>query len=436
MTLPPPTPHSSPESAVSGPGPDGSTRASMPLRVGKPPGKRSRPWTGGISAGRVWGIEVRLDYSWFVLFFVILGSLAGALFPAYAPEVSRLGHLGMGLLGAILFFFSLLLHELAHAVTARARGIEVEGITLFIFGGMAKTKREAETPGDEFVIAGMGPLASLLLAAGFYAIAGLGPSLGLGVFITVTSETIGYLNLLLAVFNLLPGFPLDGGRLLRAVLWRITGSLRRATSMAAGAGRILGGGVIFLGLWALLSAGAFVAGLWMIFIGWFLIQTAGSAMQHVLLQELLSPLTAREAMSANPETVDPDLPVDRLIAERFLRRPYNAFPVVQDDIVIGLVTLNTLRKLPREAWPTTRTADVMIPLSSILLVDPDLPMTQVLERMRDAESRRALVARDWVLLGIISTSDIARWLDRVALLDRKDAANPLHPAPTPSSERP
>lgn len=405
---------------------DPAREASVPSKVpvARARRHRPRPWTGGISVGRVFGIDVRLDYSWFVLFFVIVGSLAGALFPAYAPEVSRLGHLGMGLLGALLFFFSLLLHELAHAVTARARGIEVEGITLFIFGGMARTRTEARTPADEFLVAGMGPLASLLLAAFFYGVAGWGPALGLGVFLTVTSETIGYLNLLLAVFNLLPGFPLDGGRLLRAVLWQITGSLRRATSLAAGAGRVLGGGVILLGFWALLSAGAFVAGLWMIFIGWFLIQTAGSAMQHVLLQELLSPLTAREAMTANPETVDPDLPVDRLISERFLRRPYNAFPVVQDDVVIGLVTLNGLRKVAREHWAETRTAEVMIPLSDTLLVDPDLPMTQVLEQMRDSEHRRVLVARDWALLGIISSSDIARWLDRVNLLDRHDAKPP------------
>jgi Zn-dependent protease/CBS domain-containing protein len=371
----------------------------------------------GIRLGRFLGVEVRLDYSWFILLFVILGTLAGALFPAYAPEVSYLGHLAMGVVGAFLFFASLLLHELGHAITARRRGIEVEGITLFIFGGMARTRREAERPLDEFLVAAMGPVVSFLLAAGFYAAGAVGRSQGLGPEFTVTLETLGYLNLLLAIFNLLPGFPLDGGRILRAVLWMFTGSLRRATQAAAAFGRLLGWAIILVGIWSLLSVGAFVAGLWMVFIGWFLNQTARASYQHVLLQELLGPLTARQAMSPDPETVGPDVPVDALVHDYFLRRPYNAFPVVQDDVLVGMVTLNGLQDLPREAWEGKVAAHVMVPLEKLVLVDPETPMVQVLEQMQNSESRRVLVARDWELMGIISASDIARWLDRVALMD-------------------
>ena len=373
--------------------------------------------SNAMSVGRLAGVEIRLDYSWFILLFLILGSLAGALFPAYAPEVSRLGHLAMGVAGTFLFFASLLLHELGHAVTARFRGMEVEGITLFIFGGMARTRSEPGSPGDEFVVAGMGPLVSFALAAGFYLVAGIGTRWDAGSAVTVTAETLGYLNLLLAVFNLLPGFPLDGGRLLRAALWKVTGSLRRATAAAAGVGRLLGWAIIAIGIWSLLSAGAFIAGLWMVFIGWFLTQAARSAYQTVLLNQLMGPLTAGEAMSPRPETVGPDLTVDELIHDYLLRRPYNAFPVVEDDVVVGMVTLNGLQNVPRARWKELVAGQVMTPLEQLVLVEPETPMMQVLERMRDNEIRRVLVARDWELLGIISTSDVARWLDRVALMD-------------------
>lgn len=370
-----------------------------------------------MSVGRLAGVEIRLDYSWFILLFLILGSLAGALFPAYAPEVSRLGHLAMGVAGTFLFFASLLLHELGHAVAARFRGMEVEGITLFIFGGMARTRSEPGSPGDEFIVAGMGPLVSFALAAGFYLVVGVGIRWDMGSAVTVTAETLGYLNLLLGVFNLLPGFPLDGGRLLRAALWKATGSLRRATGAAAGVGRVLGWAIIAIGIWSLLSAGAFIAGLWMVFIGWFLTQAARSAYQTVLLNQLMGPLTAGEAMSPRPETVGPDLTVDELIHDYLLRRPYNAFPVVEDDVVVGMVTLNGLQDIPRARWKELVAGQIMTPLEQLVLVEPETPMTQVLERMRETEVRRVLVARDWELLGIISTSDVARWLDRVALMD-------------------
>jgi Zn-dependent protease/CBS domain-containing protein len=379
---------------------------------------RRAPTPSGIALGRILGVDVHLDTSWFILLFVILGTLAGSHFPAQAPEVTRLGHLAMGVAGALLFVASLLLHELGHAVTARARGMEVEGITLFIFGGMARTRREVERPADEFLIAAMGPAVSLALAAGFYLVAGQGEGLGLGMEVTVTAETLGYLNLLLAVFNLLPGFPLDGGRLLRALLWAGSGSLRRATRVAAGIGRVLGWALIALGIWAVLSAGAFVGGLWMVFIGWFLTQSARASYEQVLLQQLLAPLTARVAMSPDPETVGPDLSVDALVHDFFLRRPYNAFPVIQDEVLVGMVTLNRLQDLPREAWPGKVAAEVMVPLEELVMVDPETPMLQVLERMRETDMGRVLVARNWELEGIITSSDIARWLDRVALMDR------------------
>ena len=386
--------------------------------------RRPPPRTGtifsGVRLGSVGGFEILLDYSWFLIFFLVLGTFAGAVFPAHLPELDRVTYLWMGLLGAVLLFGSLLLHELAHAFTARARGIEVEGITLFIFGGMARTRQEPATPGDEFLIAGMGPLASFAIAAFFYILAWQGPAFGLGETLTVVCEYLAFLNVILAVFNLMPGFPLDGGRLLRATLWWVTGSLRRATRIASGSGRVLGWLIIGLGLWGLLVGGSVVGGLWLIFIGWFLGHAARASYQQVMIQEILGPLTAREAMSPDPETVGPDLPVPDLIHDYFLRRPYNSFPVTDDGVIVGLITLGHVKGLPREAWEGKITANLMTPLEDCLLVDPDAPMLEILERMREKEIRRVLVAREWELMGIISTSDIARWMERVTLVEAEE----------------
>jgi Zn-dependent protease/CBS domain-containing protein len=368
--------------------------------------------------GSVLGFEISLDYSWFIIFFLILVTFTGAVFPAHVPGLDQMEYLIMGLAGTLLFFGSLLIHELSHAVVARRKGIEVEGITLFVFGGMARTSREPDTPGDEFLIAGVGPVASFVLAALFYAIAAGSPRLGLGLEVTVVAEYMGFLNLVLAIFNLFPGFPLDGGRLLRAVLWKFTGSLRKATLAATTAGRALGWGIIGLGLFALLVGQAFVGGLWFIFIGWFLNHAARMSYQHVLLQEVLSPLTVRQAMTPDPETVPPDIPLDTLVNDFFLQRPYNSFPVTGDDgSVMGLVTLSQVKEVPRREWPSHSTRKVMTPVEEGLLVGPDESMISILDRMRSGEHRRILVVRNGELLGIISATDVARWLDRVSLME-------------------
>lgn len=382
-----------------------------------PTTRRGPTGFGGIRLGTISGFEISLDYSWFIIFFLILGTFIGAVFPHHAPGLDRTEYLAMGIVGTILFFVSLLAHELAHSFMARWKGIDVEGITLFIFGGMARTSREADTPWDEFLIAGVGPLASFALALFFYALALGGSQLGLGLAITVVAEYLGLLNLVLAIFNLLPGFPLDGGRLLRAMIWQLTGSFRRATRIAALAGRSLGWGIIALGIFSLLVGGGLIGGLWLVFIGWFLTYAARMSYQQVLLHEMLKPLTARQAMSPNPERVPPDLPIEELIHEYFLRRPYNSFPVTDDGIVVGLVTLGQVKLLAREQWRERVVADVMSPLKDTVLVDPETTMLSVLERMQGSETRRVLVAREWELLGIISATDITRWLDRVGLVE-------------------
>lgn len=373
----------------------------------------------GIRVGSVGGVEISLDYSWFIIFFLILGTFAGAVFPAHAPGMDWAAYLIMGLVGAALFFGSLLAHELSHAFMAIRRGIGVQGITLFIFGGMARTERDASSPADEFLIAVVGPLMSLLLAALFYGLAFATSQGGAPLAITVVAEYLGLLNLALAIFNLFPGFPLDGGRLLRATLWHFTGSMRKATRVAAAAGRLLGWAIIGLGLFALIVGGALIGGLWFVFIGWFLSHAAQASYQHVLLNEVLSPLTARRAMTPDPETVSPDLSLEELVHGYFLERPYGSFPVTDDGVPIGLVTLAQVKAVPRADWKGTIVADIMSPLVETFTVSPETPMMDVLQGMQKHETSRVLVVRDWELVGIISGSDLASWLDRVALMDEE-----------------
>lgn len=381
------------------------------------PRRRAASRFTGIRLGSISGFEISLDYSWFIIFILILASFTTAVFPSSAPGLGQGEYLVMGFTGALLFFLSLLIHELAHSFMARAKGIEVEGITLFIFGGMARTKREATSPGDEFLIAVMGPVASFALAGLFYGAASLLARSGFGLGVVVSAEYLGLLNLVLATFNLLPGFPLDGGRLLRATLWRFTGSFRRATQIAAGAGRVLGWALIGLGLYSFLVTDGFIGGLWLVFIGWFLGHAARMSYQQVLLQELLGPLTAAQAMSPDPETVPPGLTVDSLVHDYFLMRPFGAFPVTDDGIVVGLITLGQVRSLPRDQWNEKLVVDIMFPLEDTVMVPPETPMPEVLERLRDVEARRILVAQEWELLGIISATDVTRWLDRTSLME-------------------
>jgi Zn-dependent protease/CBS domain-containing protein len=378
--------------------------------------RRTRASSAGIALGRVFGFQIDLDYSWFVIFFLILGTFSGVVFPVYVPGLGRDEYLLMGAVGAVLFFISLLVHELAHAFLARWKGIEVEGITLFVFGGMARTRSEAKRPLDELLVAGVGPLASLLLAVLFYSVAYLSDRSGWPAPIFGVAEHLGFLNLALAVFNLLPGFPLDGGRLLRAVVWSITRDVRLATRIATGAGRVLGWLIIAGGVYLLFVGGQLVSGLWFIFIGWFLAQAANASYQQLLLRHVLAGRVARDAMTHFPETVLPDVTLDVLVEDYLMKRPYNSFPVTDDGIVIGMITLSQVKRVPAAEWPSLRVADVMTPLVDTLIVSPQSPMTEVIERMSENETRRVIVAQEWELRGIITGGDIANWLDRAGLV--------------------
>lgn len=380
----------------------------------------------GFRLASVLGFEIRIDDSWFVIAFLILWSLSAGVFPERLEGLEPATYLVMGVAGTLLFFASLLAHELSHSVVARARGVEVAGITLFVFGGMAHTKSEARNPDDELAIAGVGPLCSLVLAGLFWAAVRVGEPLGLPEPALVIGEYLALINLILALFNLLPGFPLDGGRLFRALVWRYTGDLTRATRWATQGGKALGYALIGLGALQTL-AGAVVGGLWMVFIGWFLRTAALTSYEQHLMSGVLGHLRADRIMTPDPSTVAPDLSLADFVEGRLLRERHQGFPVVRDGRVLGLVTLDHVRSTPRERWPSTSVEAVMAPAEA-LTVARDATLQDVLETMAGSGVQRVLVVEEGRLVGAISASDVSRWLQKERVLGGVAAASERGPS--------
>ncbi|HVY60947.1 MAG TPA: site-2 protease family protein [Planctomycetota bacterium] len=377
--------------------------------------------------GSALGFEVRADFSWLILFFLILWTFTGSVFPARAPGLAPAVYIIMGVVGTFLFFGSLLAHELAHALVARAKGIPISGITLFIFGGISRMRGEAATAAQEFLIAIVGPLMSGALGGLFVLLAWLGSHFGWGTPFVVVAMHLAGLNLLLAVFNLLPGFPLDGGRVFRALVWRATGDLTRATRLASAVGRGLGYALVVFGLWQLF-VGNLLGGIWLAFVGWFVAGAAETSYTQHMMKGVLEKAPARRAMTRNPETVAPDLTLERLVHDHFLERRYASFPVVEGERPIGLIALSRVNEIPRVEWARRSVRETMTPAADIT-VRPEEPLALVLEKMERSGIRRVLVSTDGRLEGIISARDIAEWLERSRQLDERAAAGGLSEAP-------
>jgi Zn-dependent protease/CBS domain-containing protein len=361
--------------------------------------------------GRIAGIEVRIDRSWTVIALLITYSLY-LRFSVIYRELSTVQSVGLGIVAAVLFFGSVLGHEMAHALVSQARGIRVQDITLFLFGGATRARVESRGPGDEFVIAVVGPLASAALAVIF----GLLDVFGGNVLPRSVAGAFGYLawvNLLLAAFNLVPGFPLDGGRLLRSAVWKATGSLQRATRIAAISGQTVGWLLIFGGV-AFLLSGNLAGGIWFAFIGWFLIQAARSSYEDLQLRLMLSHVEAHDVMARNLLRIPPDLTLQEAVDGYFMRYDHSAFPVDDQGRTVGLLTLRAVRRVPREQWSTQRVRDHLVPLGEQIVTRPDARMDQVMAKLDASDGRRTLVVDDGEVVGIITPSDITRWLNRRA----------------------
>ncbi|MGF1937902.1 MAG: site-2 protease family protein [Nostoc sp. ChiQUE02] len=365
----------------------------------------------GFRLGSIFGFEIRIDLSWLLIVFLILWTLSAGLFPANYPGLSDATYFGMGLVATFLFFASLLAHELSHSFVARAKGVPVEGITLFIFGGVSRTRMDAENPDDEFQIAIVGPFTSLVLAAFFGLIAYIGRNAGWSIVVTGVASYLGTINLILAIFNMLPGFPLDGGRVFRSLIWKYTGNQKKATKIASTSGKWLAYLLIALGFWELFGS-ALLSGLWLILIGWFLYNAAEAGYEELLICTSLEGVRAQEIMTPHPETVNADLTLQDLVDKYFLSRRYQSFPVTQDSHPVGIITLNQVKDVPREEWIYRTVRDAMIPTDTEATARPEEQMSQVLEKMQESGVRRVLVTQNGSLKGIITANDVAHWLQR------------------------
>jgi Zn-dependent protease len=305
-----------------------------------------------------------------------------------------------------MLFVSVLLHELGHSVVALRYKIPVRSITLFLFGGVAQIGAEPPSAIAEFLIASAGPLVSLILAVLFYAVqplvAGIEPLLGL-------AKYLAYINLALVLFNLIPGYPLDGGRVFRAIVWAITGNMRRATIIAANGGRFFAFLFIFIGVW-LMVRGNFGGGLWIVFIGWFLDTAASAQVQQVMIQGLLTGHKVSQAMSTHCGAVPADLTLQDLVDEHIIGSGQRCFLVTRGENTVGLMTLHRIREVPRSDWATTNAAQVMLPMEQLKCIAPDTELWAALQKMDRDGVNQLPVTRDNRVIGMLSREDVITFL--------------------------
>jgi Zn-dependent protease len=364
--------------------------------------------TGAIKLFTIRGIEVRLDYSWFIIFVLVTWSLAGQYFPDQYPEWPALIYWTLGVVTSLLFFVSVLLHELAHSFVAQARGIRVPRITLFIFGGAAQIAEEPKSAGDEFVMALAGPAMSVLIGA----VSGLLWMLFKNQGLEPLAALFGWLaliNVVLAVFNLIPGFPLDGGRVLRALVWGATRDMARSTRIAAGVGRGVAFFFIFVGIYQVFN-GLVINGIWMAFIGWFLLQAASSSSRQQAMKSLLAGHTAGEVMWTDCPFVEADTRIHDLVYRHIMHTGRRCFPVLENEKVSGIVTLHNVKSVPAEQWPHTQVRSIMIPAEELKAVSPETPLTKIMEMMAGDGVNQAPVVKDGSFLGMVTREAVMEFL--------------------------
>ncbi|MFZ4247534.1 site-2 protease family protein [Streptomyces griseoincarnatus] len=365
------------------------------------------------SLGRVAGVRVGVHWSVLVIFVLIMVGLAGGVFRQAHPDLPSWQYWLASGVTAVLFLLSLLAHEVSHALVARRNGVSVEGITLWLLGGLARLRSEAATPGAELRIAGVGPLVSLLLGGLFALAAGLLAAYSEAGLVVASLAWLAGINILLAVFNALPAAPLDGGRLLRAAVWWKTGSPLRATAVATAAGRFLGWALVAVGVYLVL-VGAVFSGIWLVVIGWFVIAMATAEGGQAKLRDMLGGIPVSDAMTPAPVTVPAVTTIGEFLADPRYRYRHSAFPVVDGDkTATGLVTLKGADGVAETERSSTRVTDVMVPVGDLPTPRPDDPLARLVPELQANRIHRALVLEGDRLVGIVTSSDISRvmsWL--------------------------
>lgn len=361
--------------------------------------------------GHIAGVRIGVNWTVLVIFTLVLVGLSAGRFPLTHPDEEPWAYAVAGGIAAVLFFLSLLAHELAHAVVATRNGIGVEGITLWLFGGVARLRDEAADPGTDLRVAGVGPLVSLLLGAGFAGLALLASGLGLEGLAIGVLGWLAVINVVLAVFNLVPASPLDGGRILRALLWRRRGDRTSAAVTAARAGRTFGLVLIGLGIAEIVFVPGF-GGLWLVLLGWFVMTAAGAEEQHARLQHSLGGVRVGDVMTDDVVTVPGRLSVADLLDDYVWRHRFNSFPVVDEQgRPVGLVTLNRIKDVAVDQRALTAVERISYPLDDVPHVSPTQQLTDLLVQMGAGADRRVLVLDGERVVGIVSPVDVARSLE-------------------------
>ncbi len=357
---------------------------------------------------KLFGFAVRVDLSWLLIAALITWSLARGVFPREFPALEAATYWIMGVAGALGLFLSIIFHELCHSLVARRFGLEMRGITLFIFGGVAEMTEEPPSPRAEFLMAGAGPLSSILLGGAALALH-YAARLHLGVPVDGVLTYLGWINLALAGFNLIPAFPLDGGRMLRAVLWGRRGNIKWATRISSTIGSGFGMVLIVLGAISFLT-GNLVGGVWWFLIGMFMRGAAGQSYRQLVLRRALEGEPVSRFMSTDPVTVDPDTYVRDLVENYIYRTHHKLYPVVDDGSLKGCVTISQIKEVPREKWDWTRVRDIASSCSERNTIAPDVDAMEALTRMRQHTVSRLMVVEDGRLMGILSLKDLMHFL--------------------------
>jgi Zn-dependent protease/CBS domain-containing protein len=355
---------------------------------------------------RIAGIDIGIHYSWFFIFVLFAWSLAQGFFPQRYPGWSVSTYWIIGIISALLLFVSVLIHELAHSMVARSRGLPVSGITLFIFGGVSNLQEEPSKASVEFTMAIVGPLTSLILAGIFwgllYTLSSRATPLGAVLFY------LAFINALLAAFNLLPGFPLDGGRVLRSILWGTMKDLAKATNVAAMVGYILGWALVAFGVYSIFK-GNFLGGLWIAFIGWFLSSAAESSRRQFNLKEHLIGIKVKDVMKANPEIVSPDTTVDNVVRSIFYQNKGRAALVLKDDQLSGIVTITDIKKLAHDKWAETHIENIMTPVP-LYSVSEESDLNSAMQLIDQHDVNQVIVLHAGKAIGLLGRADIIRFL--------------------------
>ena len=366
---------------------------------------------GSLRVARIIGIDIEIHLSWLAILALLTWTLSDGVFPDRYEGWSTTAYWVVGSLSAVLLFVTVLIHELAHAIVAKRRGLDVPRITLFIFGGVSHMSRQPKTPGEEFAIAAAGPATSVAIAG--VALLGALATMNWNEKVAAVCFYLGTVNVVLAVFNILPGFPLDGGRVLRSIAWKRTASFRQATRIASGVGEMFGYGLLLLGAGILLSGYA-LNGLWFMFIGWFLLNAAKAEAGNMQLESILGRLTARDVMHSDFELVKPGMSLQDVVDDHMLARGERAVMIANDGAVRGILTVSDIRKVPREAWAQTPVQGAMTPRDRVTAVQAATPALDVLRTVSENRFNQVPVLEDGQMIGMITRREL---LDRLLLAE-------------------